>query len=1007
MVPSLNHPVNRYGVAVATVAVATALRFALHLWIPTGAPFLTYFLAVMFAAWHGGLGPGLFASLLSVVTASFFFVQPAHTLAITPNHVVSIEAACIAMLTERFRCAEERFTKFMRHLPGLAWIKDPDGRYIFVNDAAETAFGIPKASLYGKSDDEIFPPRTAAQFKMNDRKVLESATSVQTIERLEQQDGWHDSVVHKFAIPLAHNREMMVAGIAIDITEYRRAEIALRESEARFRIMADTAPVMVWMSDTTALCTWFNQAWLDFTGRTMKQELGNGWADLVHPEDVDRCVALYRSAFDKREQFKMEYRLRRHDGQYRWVLDHGIPRYAGDEEFVGYIGSCIDVTERREAEEAVRQSEERLLGLVTTAMDAIVTVNSNHVITLFNPAAEQMFKCGAQEALGQSLDRFIPPRFRAAHARHVAEFGGTGVTSRRMGPSGMACGLRADGEEFPIEASISQVKVKGEVRFTVIVRDITRRKQSEEQLRASEARFRELVERSPFGIYIVDGRFRISHMNETAQQGAFRNIRPVIGRDFSEAVRTLWPAPVADDILGVFRHTLKTGEPYYSRDFVNARADSGQIEGYEWELHRISLPEGEQGVICYYYDSTKLREAQAALQEAQVRLERWNADLESAVKEKTAELVQTQERLRALATELNLAEQRERKRLAVYLHDELAQLLVLSRMKLNQAERALERPPDAREFIKDADNALVDALTSTRRVVSDLAPPVLHDLGLPSALKWLADYMKRYEIDVTVTVPPDDRIRLPEEQAVLLFQSVRELLMNSFKHGRSGEAFVTMTRKDKQLRIEVRDQGQGFASNDASTAEIGSSHFGLFSIRERMRALGGSFRIESKPGHGTTAVLSLGLEGALSTVSRDPRRTHHAIPPRGPQTDQRIQVLLVDDHAMVREGLRRVLEGYDDIEVLGEACNGEEAVSAVTKYQPTVVVMDFNMPKMNGAQATEFIKARHPTTVVIGLSVQISDQSRSAMIGAGAVTVITKEAAVGELYQAIKDAVAK
>lgn len=128
--------------------------------------------------------------------------------------------------------------------------------------------------------------------------------------------------------------------------------------------------------------------------------------------------------------------------------------------------------------------------------------------------------------------------------------------------------------------------------------------------------FLELINRCPFGIYVVDEDLKIVAMNERTQDGAFVNVRPVIGRPFEEAMRILWPEDTAAEVVGRFSDTLRTGEPYHSRDFVQARADTGEVEGYEWELHRIRLPEGRQGVICYYFDSTELREAQRALVDA-------------------------------------------------------------------------------------------------------------------------------------------------------------------------------------------------------------------------------------------------------------------------------------------------------------------------------------------------------------------------------------------------------
>ena len=172
------------------------------------------------------------------------------------------------------------------------------------------------------------------------------------------------------------NRGYVIAGIALMLLQtvficallvqrHQRqlAEVALRESEERFRLMADTAPVLVWRADVEKRRDFFNRPWLEFTDRTIEQERGDGWTRGVHPEDLDRCLSSYVSAFDARRTFRAEYRLRRADGEYRWVLDSGVPQFGPNGVFVGYIGSCVDIADRKLAEDALLESENRLQGL--------------------------------------------------------------------------------------------------------------------------------------------------------------------------------------------------------------------------------------------------------------------------------------------------------------------------------------------------------------------------------------------------------------------------------------------------------------------------------------------------------------------------------------------------------------------------------------------------------------------------------------------------------------------
>ncbi|NJR72620.1 MAG: PAS domain-containing protein [Scytonema sp. CRU_2_7] len=244
---------------------------------------------------------------------------------------------------------------------GLWYCNLPLDKLIW-NDQCKAHFGLPADAevtidLFYQllHDDDREPTRQAVQH------AIEQAVGYDVDYRTVAPDGqvrWIRAIGRTFCDAAGIPKRF--DGITIDISDRKRAEAALIESEKRFRHVTDTAPVMVWMSGTDKLCDYFNKPWLDFTGRTLEQELGNGWAEGVHPDDLQRCLEIYTNSFDKRQEFQMEYRLRRFDGEYRWILDIGVLRLTSEGEFLGYIGSCIDIEDRKLSEEQIQLLNETL-----------------------------------------------------------------------------------------------------------------------------------------------------------------------------------------------------------------------------------------------------------------------------------------------------------------------------------------------------------------------------------------------------------------------------------------------------------------------------------------------------------------------------------------------------------------------------------------------------------------------------------------------------------------------
>jgi len=536
---------------------------------------------------------------------------------------------------------------------------------------------------------------------------------------------------------------------------------------------------------------------------------------------------------------------------------------------------------------------------------------------------------------------------------------------------------------------------------------------------------RSLMERAPAPMAELEGIEHIlRYVNPAFCRLVGKDRTALIGRSFAETAQD------GDCCLSILDRVYHTAEPETYTEVEGAESHPLYWSYAVWPI--VGVDQQPVGVMMQVTETTRFHQQTAAMNQELLRsavrhheltevAEKLNDELERRVSDRTQELEQSQGRLRALATELNLAEQRERKRLATDLHDYLAQLLVLGRMMLGQAKRS-GLPPRGEGFVKEAEEALDKALTYCRTLMTELKPPVLQEQGLAAGLIWLGEHMKRQELMVSVDVPEAFDLPLPQDRAVLLFQSVRELLINVAKHGTVKQASVRMTYENGLLKIIVRDEnGFDLAATAATTISDNtsslSSKFGLFSIRERMKALEGAFDIQSAPDQGTTAMLSLPMGTRTADSGLSPRKnllvvSHHlsALLPIAQssalQKNAPIRVLLVDDHAVLRQGLRSIVAAYAQLEVVGEAGDGIEAVTLTQQLGPDVVVMDINMPNMDGIEATRRIKENRPDTIVIALSVNQSADTERKMKAAGAFAYLRKESAADALRQAIEEAMA-
>ncbi len=733
--------------------------------------------------------------------------------------------------------------------------------------------------------------------------------------------------------------------------EQSRAEEAVRESEQRFRLVADTAPVLIWMSGTDKLCTYFNKPWLDFTGRSMEAELGSGWAQDVHPDDRQQCLDTYQQSFDRREKFRTEYRLRRHDGEYRWVLDIGVPRFNRDRSFAGYIGIAIDATDDKLAEEA----RFRHVAVIESSDDAIASGTLDGIIVSWNTGAQRIYGYTEAEAIGKPINMLVPPELpneedkileRLRAGAHIEHFETVRVSKT--------------GKRINVSLTISPIKdSRGKiVGISGIARDITERKRAEEALRESEERFRNVFRDAGVGMVVVspEGHFLAANnafcdcLGYTEEELLEKTVEGVA---FPED----WPA-----FSQKLRETLKEGRGFQWFE-TRCLHKSGRIVYTQSSASVIRSREGDpQYLVGQVLDITErkraeesLREVNRALEEKTVLLqsreellkvfvksvpvavamldrdlrylqvsdrwcsdngvqasdllgrlryevgpempERWKEVNRRALEGETlradedrwesggitrwarwevrpwrnadgavggilvlAEDItrrkQMEEELAGMSRKLVEAQEQERARIARELHDDIGQRLAMLTIDLDQVQQNWpDLPTEVFRRMLELRKQTKQISAGVQSLSHDLHSSQLEHLGVVTGIKsWCREFGERQGMQIDYG--HDVRSTLPNEVGLCLFRVLQEALHNAAKHSGVKRIEVQLREESGEIHLSVRDLGRGF---DIEAARQGRG-LGLTSMQERVRLVSGTIAIESKPMGGTTIHVRVPLE---------------------------------------------------------------------------------------------------------------------------------------------------
>jgi PAS domain S-box-containing protein len=598
---------------------------------------------------------------------------------------------------------------------------------------------------------------------------------------------------------------------------------------------------------------------------------------------------------------------------------------------------------------------------------AYVTLTEQDLVLAANQRAETLLGVSRGALIDRSLTEFVLPEDQDSYAgarQRLFDTGEFQAYDLRM--------VRQDGSRFWARTMMTSVGNEGARICATTISEITARKEAEEGLKL----FRALLDQANDAIEVVDpvtARFLDVNEKACSSLGYTREELLTLTVHDIDPIASL---PIYTQYMARLR---KNATATLTLESVHRRKD-GSTFPVEINIRLIQLD--REYVLAITRDISERKQADEGRQKL------------------VKQLVQSRTKLRALVAEISKAEEHERRRLAAELHDGLAQTLTLIRMCLSRAGNTASAD-EVRRALKEAGPYVDISIDYTRSLMTQLSPRVLYDFGLPAALGWLGEQMRRHDLTVEVAGEPDD-FELDEDHAVLVFQCARELLWNVVKHAQTNRARIFFRLREGELTLEVSDHGQGFDGARFTDRSSASERFGLFSIGERLELHGGRLEVHSMPGQGTRAILSVPVNPTRKSSMHPPPQV---VVENAAGEVKVLRIALVDDHPLLREGLRRVMAVHKDLCVVGEAQDGLGAIEMARQTKPDVIIMDINMPRMNGIQATKRILEELPDTVVVGLSVASDAYIEQGMKKAGASRCVAKARAGEEVYTAIIKAV--
>lgn len=757
------------------------------------------------------------------------------------------------------------------------------GVLVECNEVCAQSYGASRPEeVIGKSLTELFGTTTGSLDRLF-MAMIEGGYHIIDGEGVEKRpDGSERYYLNNGHGVIEDGKLERIWGTFRDITVRKRAENALKDNEQKYRQLTEEISDWIWEVDVHGVYTYASPKVHDLLGYTPQDVLGKTPFALMPPDERERVGQMFKDIISSKQAFHGLENICLHANGHEVVMEtSGSPIFNDKNELAGYRGIDRDITDRIRAQQALVESEQHHRALIENMPTVCWETDRYGNTTFISANVEQVYGYPPSDIYTKGLELWFE-RIHLDDRKRVED------SFAQLFTTGTAYDIeyriqRRDGQWIWLHDKSGQVYEKNGIHYACgAFLDITDRKQAEDGLRHTHEKLEERVrERTA----------ELKQVNRTLQteitERKLAEDQLVVFRKFSEASEQalgmadlegnityanptlcrLLGAPRPEAICGtnVANYYLEQDLPTLQNNILPAVIEQGHqevemplvsVDGKATDLiQSIFLIRDDQGnpfrIANVITDITERKRAEE-------ELERNRDHLEDMVAERTKDLAENQEKLRSLASELSLTEERQRRKIATWLHDNACQNLALSKMRLQVLSASVES--SHRQAVDDITDMIDQILLSMRNLTMDLSPPTLYMFGLEAALEELLQdlLVSKHGIDVKLH-GSENAINISEDLCILLYQSVRELIINIVKYAQATEVTVDIEAQSSDITITVKDDGIGFDKNRIETSR--ASGFGLFNIRERLKSVGGRLEIQSNPGQGTLVTLISPIDG--------------------------------------------------------------------------------------------------------------------------------------------------